>query len=172
MMRRISSIFILVVFTVFAYAQTSKVALFSDKILGELELNDIQPSDSLEQILEKIGEPIQIEFEKHPSREVKNLYDYYYIIDFSSYKISIVRKASTSVYWLNSIEIDVNKNEKIRGMLPSDKVEQYSNGEVLGSVFEYKENRLVYEVRENRQYMTLVFDNGQIKKIVYVFHWE
>ena len=124
MMRRLSSIVLLVVFTGFAYAQTSKAALFSDKILGVLELNDIQPSDSLEQILEKIGTPIQIEFMKFPSQEEKNLYDYYYIIDFSSYRISIIRKALVSRYWLSSIEIDVNKNRRLRSMLPSDKVEQ------------------------------------------------
>ena len=172
MMRRVSSIFLLMVFTVFAYAQTSKVALFSDKILGELELNDIQPSDSLEQILEKFGSAIKIEFKKFPSQEVKNLYDYYYIIYFSSYKISIVRKASISVYWLSSIEIDVNKNRRIRGMLPSADIKQYINNGILGPILQNKGNDLLYEVRENRQYMTLVFDNGQIKKIVYVFHWE
>ena len=153
-------------------SQENTAFSLSTKIIQELNLTDVFYYTSLEQAIERYPAPINIEASKYTNRKNHNLFDYYYVFNYNNYELSLFKGASSERYYLNAIIINVSENQFVNSLLPYKTFDLYKTNVSFGKIVFIDENKLVYEIRENRTYFNLGFENGSIKKVAIAFHVE
>jgi len=171
-MKNIYGIYFLFFCSLQINSQENTALSLSMKIIEELNLKDVIYYTSLEQAIEKYPTPINIEVSKYTNEQNDNLFDFFYVLKYKNYELSLFKGALSKRYYLNAIIINNSENQFVNSLLPYRTIDLYKTSTSFGKIVFIDENELVYEVEENWVYLNLSFENGKIKKVAIAFHVE
>jgi len=168
-MRKIFLIF-LFLSALLIYSQEKTAFSLNDKIMKKLNIATNKEYPSLEQWLEMYQTPILIEVHRYLNQYNNN--DYYFILITNNYRLTLLKSELSQKYYLYRVEINITEAEWINSLLPYKTIESYRNDNLFGLIINISEKRLLYEIVENWEYLTLEFENGVINKITISFPVE
>jgi hypothetical protein len=171
-MKNIFFVYFLFFYSFQINSQENTALSLSSRIIQELNLTNVVYYTSLEQAIEKYPVPINIEVAKYLNEQNDNFFDYYYVINYNNYEISFFKKFFSERYYLNAIVIRTSENHFVNSLLPYKTFDLYITSNTFGKLVFIDQDKLIYEVLENRIYLNLTFENDNIIRVAVAFHVE
>jgi hypothetical protein len=123
--------------------------------------------NSIEEIVDILGIPENIEVGRIQNTNNPNFYDFYYKFNFNGYFILFVNIApgyfSSNLYCLNIISISPVA-DNIFKLLPYKTREQYKTDVDFGYIVHCDDKGIMYEVGQFNEMLVLFFENGIIER--------
>jgi hypothetical protein len=141
----------------YSYSQTHNAKTICGLILDELSIPDTIYYDNIESAFSE--DEIFIVVKKYVNVYDNNLRDFFYVLYFDSYQITIYKSATAERYFITGIEIDISKNIKIRSLFKYQTIEQFKMNKDFGYIIDdwSSDSELVYEICKEWDYLILHF---------------